>query len=174
MDFSANTDKCCNDQHSTNLLSSVVPGVPEHVPIALTALANTMVKLGEDLSNTVSTGISLRLMLRVARRAAAYPADFHEIVAAGIMLRFMPAAARAAVGDLLTQAGIVAAGDKDAKMVEIHTEGGRVHMGEISAAMASPLAPELVPDVVFFEIPSHTLVLQVTKSNACLHLCLEA
>ena len=154
MDFSTGSDA------AVGLLTAVVPGVPPAVPTALAALAGTMARLGEDSSNTVSATISLRLMLRAARRAAAYPEDFYEIVAAGIMLRFMPAAARAAVGDLLAQAGIRAvAGEKEA-MVDIFVADGHLHMGGISAPLAVPKSPELVPDVVFFEIPSHTLVLQ--------------
>ena len=72
-------------EHSTALLQAVVPELPAEVPHALATFAAAMGNMEADQSNTVSASVSLRLMLRAARRAAIYPTDFYEIVAAGIM-----------------------------------------------------------------------------------------
>jgi len=45
-------------------------------------------------------------------------------------------------------------------MVDIATVDDVLHIGDVSVPIAKPQNPELVPDVVFFEIPSHTLILR--------------
>ena len=145
---------------STSLIQAVVPGLPAEVPQSLASFASAMGNMEADASNTVSAAVSLRLMLRAARRAAVYPTDFYNIISAGIMLRFMPAAARAAVSSLLKESGVQPPDLVVESMVDISTVDGVLHIGDVSVPVARPQNPELVPDVVFFEIPSHTLVLR--------------
>ena len=45
-------------------------------------------------------------------------------------------------------------------MVDIATVDDVLHISDVSVPIAKPQNPELVPDVVFFEIPSHTLILR--------------
>jgi hypothetical protein len=72
----------------------------------------------------------------------------------------MPAAARAAVGGLLRESGLQPPDTTKESMVDIYTVDGRLHIGDVSIPVSLPANPELVPNVVFFEIPSHTLLLR--------------
>ena len=72
----------------------------------------------------------------------------------------MPAAARATVGALLRESGVEQGDTVVESMVDIATVDDVLHIGDVSVPIAKPQNPELVPDVVFFEIPSHTLILR--------------
>jgi MoxR-like ATPase len=116
------------------------------------------------------------MMLRATRRSSRYPDDFQPAVEAGVMMKFMSTPARAAVSALLVESGISPDAESGvaappAAMVEIvPRERGRpntptagllqLRIGDITTPITPPQNPQLVPDVQFFEIPSHTLVLR--------------
>jgi hypothetical protein len=103
------------------------------------------------------------MMLRVARRTMQYPEDLSDAVSMNMMTMFMPSQAREAMNELMREAGLD--GEAEARTdsvlpLPVTDEGGVLNIGGITYPIVEPENPELVPEVVFFEIPSHTHILR--------------
>jgi hypothetical protein len=149
--------------HSSALISSVVPGLPEHVAPALATLAAKLAELQD--CGSMESSMSIRTMLRVARRVAVYPEDLDSAVSMNLMSMFMPVEARSTMARLMTESGLGGELDgslaqrRDVVSAQVHT-GQVLDIGGIRYQIRIPLNPELVPDILFHEIPSHTLILR--------------
>jgi hypothetical protein len=139
-------------EHSASLLQSIVSGFQPEISATLSAYASAV---GAD-------AISLRTMLRIARRTAQYPSDLSEAVSMNMMTMFMPAAARLGNDAVMCEIGLdpEAASATGAAEIVAPEGAGQLLIGDISYDVTLPENPQLVPEIVFFEIPSHTLVRQ--------------
>ena len=81
-----------------------------------------------------------------------------------MMTMFMPTQARMTVNDLMNDSGLEGEAEASRSLVSdavvVDERDGVLYIGEISYKIQEPENPELVPDIVFFEIPSHTLILR--------------
>ena len=80
------------------------------------------------------------------------------------MMRYMPREPREALRALMDEAGVRAAGEGEGEggelSVPIVEAAGELRIGEVRVSVSEPESPELVPEVLFFDIPSHTLILR--------------
>jgi len=77
----------------------------------------------------------------------------------------LPPAKRDVVRDVMHAAGIrISHDNKDSSSttdaITITTSDTHLTIGDVSVPIHQPTRPEMVPDPLFFEIPSHTIVLQ--------------
>ena len=127
-----------------------------------------------------ATILSLRQILRIARRASAAPkgtdlnADVGATLEAALMTEFMPRPERSAVRSILREHGLdlearalkiaAASGMKiiEANVDDIMDDGktAYVTVGDVVAPVVPPSDAALVPYTLFFEIPQHKLVLR--------------
>ena len=160
MDISSETGR----EHAATLLRSVVPNLSDEVPPKLAAFAANLAEVDADSASTTDGSMSVRMMLRVARRAVAYPDDLSDAVAMNMMTMFMPSHARGMINGLMNDAGMEGelenARSFTSDAVVVDERDGVLSIGDIKYEIVEPENPELVPDIVFFEIPSHTLILR--------------
>jgi hypothetical protein len=152
-------------QHSAALINSVVPGLPEDIAPRLATLAAKLLEVQSDSASTMDGAMSVRTMLRVARRTVAYPEDLGSAVSMNLMTMFMPTQARSMVNTLMKASGLEgeaedARGQRAEAVLVDEQADGTLDIGGIRYQIVEPANPELVPDIVFFEIPSHTLILR--------------
>ena len=145
--------------HSAALLSSVVPTLPDSVAATLSTLAGRLAAVGDDAANTMEGSLSLRTMLRIARRVSQFPDDLSMAVSMNMMSMFMPAHARSAVSALLQETGLELRDEVGDNAVQIIEADDTLTIGDLVYKKTVPENPELVPNIVFFEIPSHTHIL---------------
>eukprot|EP01047_Picozoa_sp_COSAG01_P017994 COSAG01_NODE_965_length_12401_cov_3.496098_7_plen_426_part_00 len=152
-------------QHSAALINSVVPGLPDDIAPRLATLAAKLLEVQSDSASTMDGAMSVRTMLRVARRTVAYPEDLDSAVSMNLMTMFMPTQARSMVNTLMKASGLEgeaedARGQRAEAVLVDEQADGTLDIGGIRYQIVEPANPELVPDIVFFEIPSHTLILR--------------
>ena len=117
-----------------------------------------------------SLGLSTRGLLRVARHASHYPADVSSTVMREIAGRqgALSESAELELSELMRRAGLPAAAAAAARVDlppprrEAAPDGTEsVVLGDVRLGGIMPAArPELVPDVLFYDSPRHSLVLQ--------------
>ena len=150
-------------EHAASLVESVVPNLSTGMAPKLATLAAKLAMAQED-DDRMQGSMSLRMMLRIARRAAIYAEDLSDAISMNMMTMFMPADVRQLTNKLMNESGLE--GELEGvrgiavEAVPIGMVGDILHIGDISYTTREPSAPELVPDIVFFDVPSHTLILR--------------
>jgi MoxR-like ATPase len=159
--------------HNADLLQAIVPGVPRGFADSISTFAMHMERLVEDSLSSVTTPVSLRQMLRMARRAAQYPGEVHSSLYNACMMMYMPRAEKEAVIALMDTVGIVRndeeysvsalpliVTDADGNETSDYSQGATLQIGDITVECATPENAALVPNVVFYHIPMHTRLLR--------------
>jgi von Willebrand factor A domain-containing protein 8 len=169
------------------LLSTIVPGFPIQLCRKLQAFAQRTQELHIDPMVQLEEPVSLRQLIRIARRSVVHRNELHSCVASTCMLRFMPPAKRQAMLDAMRESGLLDDGDDSAPLsfgsAWAHQEQGvpivqinerLLRIGSTQVEIHAPTHPELVPDIVFFEIPRHTVILEAMLKDYLLgeHLLL--
>lgn len=127
-------------------------------------------------TSTIRT-LSLRQLLRLAKRAHRYPTGIEESVAGAVMLQFVPPAERNSLVEVLrkyklapAEATELTADSEDGITVDVEDSKSSslriaVHDGVLTiGATCSPLRmgsnPGLIPQPVFVDIPQHVQLLE--------------
>lgn len=114
---------------------------------------------------------SLRQLIRTCKRMEAYPGDLAKVVENVLLFKFFPIALKESVGGVLSKCGIpprLSASHQDsdthatskAEDLKINVSDDFVSIGSVSVRRHNPQNPALIPRIVFFEMPAHTLLLQ--------------
>ncbi|XP_054285808.1 von Willebrand factor A domain-containing protein 8 [Macrosteles quadrilineatus] len=127
-----------------------------------------VVKLSHMLRNSsdptlqsLASSLSTRQLLRVARRAAAYPAlGPYEIVQQACLGKFLPPLARQALEAVLKRSGIRPEQKSHSATTTIQLTDDSVTVGDTTAARAPTTAASKVPDILFYDIPQHVVLLE--------------
>ena len=115
--------------------------------------------------------LSLRQILRLCRKMHAFPNKAEELLGQNLksmlMLPYLPKAKRDAIMDAMMEAGIEifengSTQEEKPRVVKTsNVNGSTVCIGDVSLPVnMNPAKPEMIPDPLFFDIPSHTLALQ--------------
>ena len=158
---------------NVDLLSLIVPGVSTDFANAICEFAMHLEQMDEDPLSSVKSPVSLRQMLRMARRAAVLPDEVHSSLYNACMMMYMPRAEKEAVVTLMDTVGIpqneeeysvtalpLVVTDADGNETDDYSQGASLRIGDVEVECAVPENPALVPDVVFFHIPMHTRLLR--------------
>ena len=160
---------------------------PADLSARMVGLAAELAIISADGTNSISADLSLRQMLRVARRSVEYPEETVATLASALMLSFMPSTERDVVIDAMSAAkfdvppGFGLDGYQDEKeripAPEVSTlkDGTKqLRIGSVACPVKAPENIALVPDIVFFDIPKHLLHLEAMLKDFLLgeHLLL--
>ena len=169
MDLSSSEGKSRN----VELLQNIVPGVPEDFANAISEFSMHMEQMDEDPLSSVKSPVSLRQMLRMARRAAQHPNEVHSSLYNACMMMYMPRAEKEATMSLMDTVGLrrneeeysvealpLIVKDANGNETEDYSQGTALQIGDVYVDCATPGNPALVPDVVFYHIPMHTRLLR--------------
>jgi MoxR-like ATPase len=83
--------------HTVAIVRGAVPECPPSLAIRLARARGALKRLSEEGGNQVSATLTLRHVLRIARRALPFPDELGATVESAVMSSFMPPAERAAV-----------------------------------------------------------------------------
>jgi hypothetical protein len=147
------------------LVGSVVPQVSTPVLQKLIDFAAYMDMIAADPTSSLQgiSPLTLRQMLRVARRVAQYPEEnTFDVLSNACMTRFMPAAEREAIDEILRSLGMSHSPvTEQTPEIVLQNENGVLQIGNTSTRLTVPNNPALVPDVLFYDVPAHKRILQV-------------
>jgi energy-coupling factor transporter ATP-binding protein EcfA2 len=156
-----------------NLLRCIVPDVPDEFASSLSTFSMQMQQMNADPLSSVHSPVSLRQMLRMARRVVHYPHEAHSSLSNANMIKYMPKAEREACLAMMADAGIqrydeeysvesvsVIVTDKDGLQTDDYSRGAVLRIGDVETPCALPNNRALVPDVLFYQIPMHTRLLR--------------
>ena len=153
------------------LLATIVPAFPHELCAKLELFAHRTHQLHLDPMIQLEEPVSLRQLIRIAQRSVAFPDELHASVASACMLRFMPQAKRQAMLDAMRDVGIITEhtsalsfgsswAHQDTGVAITQLNPSLVQVGSVRVEIQQPRNPELVPEIVFFEIPRHTVILE--------------
>ena len=147
-----------DDTSLGSFLAHMIPDVSSKVVSDLSfLLPKIQLVLSDGFQNTRDV-LSIRQIVRVARRVSLYPHDLHECLCNACMAPFMPQQQRQLLLKVLEEAGVEP--QVDSLPPIIHSGSDRLVIGNTTATLFPPTHPGLVPDVVFFDIPSHRFLLE--------------
>lgn len=148
------------------VLTRLFPSLPSDFASRLIALEEAIA--GCDVSSSVA--LSLRQLIRLCRRVAAYPEELtgsalHSLIARQCMSVFLPKPERDTIDRLIeTSLGARPSTSSTEQELRIETNerSGRkyVRIGVTEAPVAQAAHPALVPRVLFYDIPRHIAALE--------------
>ena len=105
--------------------------------------------------------LSTRQFLRICKRIEKYPGDLYDCVHRTFLSNFLPATVRESLENFIKESGIEKSLDSKVKNeLIVDKEKQELRIGEVSAKILRPKNEALVPNVLFYEIPKHTLILK--------------
>jgi MoxR-like ATPase len=166
----------------TRVVQRIVPQVPQAILCWLAEVCVGLRALCDDpiLQLDRDATLSLRQLLRVARRAVVYPHESVDTLKRVLMVDMMVLAKRNVVLRLLRQtyAAIVQKKEQKKKKkkktyasIAVLHQGTVLQIGEARMRLRAPQRPELVPSVLFYDIPMHTLILEALLKDFALVRC---
>ncbi|XP_039291605.1 von Willebrand factor A domain-containing protein 8-like [Nilaparvata lugens] len=114
----------------------------------------------------LASSLSTRQLLRIANREALFPTnDAYHIIQQAMLAKFLPPLARNALETVLQRAGITHKSSQDressAEHVKIEVlDDGRVKIGSTVMQKYKTDSSSQVPDVLFYDVPQHVLILE--------------
>jgi von Willebrand factor A domain-containing protein 8 len=164
-------------QDVLDMISELHPNVPMNVfkkVLAFNKTLETITKHGHAKEVKRATGmscLSLRQMLRLARHADAFPHAAESTLSKRIddmlMVPYLPTGKKDVVREIMTSVGIEEGSTIDASLSSSPSSltidrsiDGELTIGDVTVHVnTTPSRPEMVPNPIFYEIPSHTAAL---------------
>lgn len=194
----ANPDLNASPPRIAELLRALVPECPENVLLVLEAFAMKCRELAYDPLVRLQDPISLRQLIRAAKRLAVNPTSIFETLARVCMFRFLPPPTRQLLVELLARLGYPPPafslyyqlpsgneakdeGPSSESLADVPMNAPQIQppetnvsadppkitltsefvtIGEVTVRRHHPKRPELVPDVLFYDIPKHVHILK--------------
>ncbi|GFR87627.1 von Willebrand factor A domain-containing protein 8-like [Elysia marginata] len=147
-----------------DVISRLVPNLPD-----LGRLFDFVHSLrgSKDASlQSLSSNLSTRQLLRIARRLATFPSeDLHSVIRKACLARFLPRMAQSALNQTLEECQITLKEeshhlDEYQHSVTCEVKDGIVRIGQTSIPIYSPQNQTKVPDILFYENPQHLTVME--------------
>ena len=155
------------------LLQKIVPDSSWDLLVKLENLGIRMRTLANDPVVQLENPVSLRQLIRLSKKSVKSPEETYETLSNILMLPFLPLQRRHILEQLLIETGLSksdffpSSEDEERNMdkYEIKTvllENGNtlLSIGNIDIIVTPPPNPELVPEVLFYNIPKHVTILR--------------
>ncbi|XP_076068942.1 von Willebrand factor A domain-containing protein c12.2 isoform X2 [Oratosquilla oratoria] len=127
----------------------------------LISLTERLAKSNDPALRSLGQSLSLRQIVRIARRFQAYPSfDLHTAIYKACLARFLPPLAKQALDKSLETADITKPEPLGATQLACTTEDGVLRIGNTHAQIYQPSTQTKVPDTLFFDIQQHVAVLE--------------
>eukprot|EP01062_Namystynia_karyoxenos_P006370 TRINITY_DN1222_c0_g1_i1.p1 TRINITY_DN1222_c0_g1~~TRINITY_DN1222_c0_g1_i1.p1 ORF type:complete len:1879 (+),score=516.05 TRINITY_DN1222_c0_g1_i1:79-5637(+) len=148
------------------VLAAADPAAPQELISRLVALAGRVEDAARSSPQQGGAELSVRQLLRLLRRARRHSssggecaADTARRVACALLLPFMPHQERGAVlGAMAEWPGAAELSLQGGSRIQV--EGDWLTIGTVRAPISIPRNPALVPDILFYDIPMHTRMLE--------------
>ncbi|KAH9247158.1 hypothetical protein BASA81_015242 [Batrachochytrium salamandrivorans] len=154
-------------QHEeSHVIQSLYPHVPNETIHQLCVLATKLRSEQDDILKMMSASCSTRHLLRIARHLTRFPKDsIYEIILQENLFRFLPSIAKEALEKFLGDNGIQSTRDVhetvNCTVIPATFESpARLCIGDVEHPVFQYGDPLLIPDVVFFDNPKQTLIMQ--------------
>lgn len=144
----------------TSILHSLFPHVSKSALDSLLDVSDRLNSLSEGDHSAASAqlALSLRQLIRIVRRFQSYPHDQLDTVHRAIMTKFMPTSVRANVEKAVGVSSNPEYGIEkpyENLKIDIDPKRERLTIGDVSMPINKPRSPELVPQILFYDIPKH-------------------
>ncbi|KAK4323774.1 hypothetical protein Pmani_005546 [Petrolisthes manimaculis] len=130
----------------------------------LIGLSSQLASSTDPAMRSLAESLSLRQVIRVARRFQAYPGfDLHTAVYKACLARFLPPLARQALDSTLEKRGIVqrsGIGEESGTQLMCEVKDEVLRIGDTHTPIHIPDNNTKVPDTLFFDIQQHISVLE--------------
>lgn len=126
-------------------------------------LAELLRKSKDPIIRNLSTTLSTRQLLRIAHRMSVYPPNesrAYEIVQQAFLAKFLPSLPRAALENAIKNVSISSPKTLSSPKTSITVENGMLTIGSTSTGLYETEALTKVPDIVFFDVPQHIVLLE--------------
>ena len=166
-----------NFKHISSILKKTCPKLDFEVIEKLTKFYLVMQKLSEEETSSISNPISLRALIRVSTFCEKHGTQLlHSTICRSLMLGYITPITRDLIMTQLTNLSILPSPNEyTVELREISYQGeNSLRIGDTVSPVFTPKVPALVPDIVFFNIPKHTQILELMLKDFLLgeHLLL--
>ncbi|XP_038049927.1 von Willebrand factor A domain-containing protein 8-like [Patiria miniata] len=143
-----------------DVIQGMVPNTNLATLESLLKLTHLLRNSGDTTLQSLSSSLSTRNLLRIARRLSSYPEEgLHEAINKACLSRFLPALARQALDKALKDNGIepqLAAEDVDIeRALSCEVKNGKLRIGDTEMAVFNPDNMMMVPDTLFYDNVQH-------------------
>uniref|UniRef100_A0ABM0MSB4 von Willebrand factor A domain-containing protein 8-like n=1 Tax=Saccoglossus kowalevskii TaxID=10224 RepID=A0ABM0MSB4_SACKO len=146
------------------VIQGMVPNTVQDLMDPLLKLTHRLRHSGDTTMLSLSSSLSTRQLLRIAKRLARYPNEsLYEAINKACLSRFLPQLARTSLEKSLQDAHIKPfqsnAVDIE-KAVTCEIKDGILRVGNTSVSVYDPENKMMVPDVLFYENPQHLSIME--------------
>ncbi|TPX75293.1 hypothetical protein CcCBS67573_g03438 [Chytriomyces confervae] len=149
------------------VIQAICPSIGEKILDELLAFANTLRGLQDESLKSLAGAMSTRQLLRCVRRLTLFPEDsLHEVILKAQLWQFLPSLTREALERLLKENNILRKEEDEVAFKEltysVHVENGVevLRIGNVAHPVSKDSNKLLIPDIVFYDNPKQTAVLQ--------------
>ncbi|XP_063587792.1 von Willebrand factor A domain-containing protein 8-like [Penaeus indicus] len=140
----------------TNLVGECNPSVEK-----LILLASRMSLSTDPTMRSLAESLSLRQIIRIAKRFKAYPAfDMHSAVYKACLARFLPPLAKQSLDSILENSDIFKPSGSEKRVLNCEVKDGVLRIGDTHCKVYEPDTNTKIPDTLFFDIQQHVAVLE--------------
>jgi MoxR-like ATPase len=128
---------------------------------SLLQFTQQLVQLNNDNTVNLEIELSLRQLIRIAKKVNSYKNQLFEAIEDTLLIKFLSLQKRELVYKIMQHLNIVnpiTAQNYD--LTQIQSIGKKLTIGEVCMEVFTPQHPELVPDIRFFPIAQHRYYLQ--------------
>ncbi|XP_042236264.1 von Willebrand factor A domain-containing protein 8-like isoform X2 [Homarus americanus] len=149
-----------SSQETISLVNKLVGDCSPPVEQLIT-LASKLSMSTDPALRSLAESLSLRQIIRIAKRFRAYPAfDLHSAVYKACLARFLPPLAKQALDSTLENRGITKTSNLENQELICEVEDGVLRIGNTHAQVYVPETNTKVPNTLFFDIHQHVAVLE--------------
>ncbi|XP_077987566.1 von Willebrand factor A domain-containing protein 8-like [Glandiceps talaboti] len=148
------------------VIQGMVPNVVQDLMEPLLKLTHRLRNSGDSTMLSLSSSLSTRQLLRIAKRLALYPNEsLHDAVSKACLSRFLPQLARQSLEKSLDDAGIEPFKQTLDPMdieraISCEIKDGTLRIGKTQVSVFDPENKMMVPDVLFYENSQHLSIME--------------
>ncbi|XP_023290706.1 von Willebrand factor A domain-containing protein 8 [Orussus abietinus] len=136
-------------------------GEPSPALLNIINLAHTLRSSSDPTLHSLAGSLSTRQLLRIAARMQKFPEDdAYEAVHRACLARFLPTIAKQSLEDCLRQHGITGKTDGKELNISCKVTDDSVTIGSTTLKRFKTEALTKVPDILFYDVPQHLVLLE--------------
>uniref|UniRef100_A0A1B6BXM8 VWFA domain-containing protein n=1 Tax=Clastoptera arizonana TaxID=38151 RepID=A0A1B6BXM8_9HEMI len=147
-------------EQELHIIESLCGKVPSEI-LDIITISHILRSSSDATLQSLATSLSTRQLLRISRRAVSYPLQSsYSIIQQACLAKFLPPLARQALESVLKRNGIQHSSFSENRQSEIQFSESSVTIGQTKVSINKTVDSSKVPDIVFYNIPQHVLLLE--------------
>jgi MoxR-like ATPase len=147
-----------------HILENKVPYLPGSIMDSLLGFTHTLRTSSDPTTQSFSSVLSTRQLIRIARRLAAHPSDnLHHVIHKSCLSRFLPQLTREALSKSLKEGCVLPPPSSSLPLppIEYSHSGEHLVLGSTKTKVKSGhTAAAIVPDILFYDNQEHLRILE--------------